>query len=370
MVSVWVFAAVAQRTTAEELGALALGTTFSSVSIALAPAVIGKPLAAMLSDSDRRQAGVQAFSAALGLACVGSLVLLLVAAVTDGLTKLAALGGAVGVLAGMVVEGYYWKRVFAAGRRSAGLELSGAYAAQAVAVTACVLVGPLPVVILSPFLGLAGAALVMLSVHGGVNWGSARVWCTQRSGLWLPFVLGVSASVVLVQTIPVVLAAKVGFKAASVYRAGELAFGVTNLLIGVSIQSLLTQATARPFWVYTRFSIALALVAVANGLALALIPVSLLEAVIGPTGPLLVGVLPIITVQRVALAVSSLGSILLVPLLSPRRLGTLEVVAAGLALLALLVGAEAGGLRGALLGLASVEVTLSIMFAVLLRRSV
>lgn len=111
------------------------------------------------------------------------------------------------------------------------------------------------------------------------------------------------------------------------------------------------------------------LVAAVNGLVLAVVPSEFLKTFIGPTAPLLLGVLVIVTVQRAALAVSSVGAILLVQLISVRRFGLLDVVSAAISMGLLVLGGVLHELEGALGGLALAEVALAILCGRLLRRT-
>jgi hypothetical protein len=367
--SIYVFAAVAHRANAGQLGALALATAFSSASLALAPAVVGKPLAALSDPAVRRERAPLAHSAAVLGSVAVALALAPLTVVTHGLVRLALLGGVLGVPAVMIVESSYWRSVFVAGPRAAGLSLSAAYGLQAVVVTAAAAWLPARIVVIAPFAGLGLAALMVIAWARELTTTGALRWLTTFRGLWLPYVVGVGASVALVQTIPVALSATAGFASASTYRAGELAFGGTNLLIGVSSQTLLTQDTKRPREVYVRVSAGLVLAAGLNALAIQLAPRRLLDALIGPTAPLLVEVLAVVTVQRAALAVSSIGAILLLPLITARKFGLLDVVAAGTSLALLVIGCVVDGLAGGLAGLAIAEVFLAVLYARLLRRS-
>jgi hypothetical protein len=99
-----------------------------------------------------------------------------------------------------------------------------------------------------------------------------------------------------------------------------------------------------------------------------LLPDAVLRLLAGPIEPLLREVLPIITVQRCALAVSSIGAFLLIPLLTAKRVGLLDVIAAVFSFTALLVGSMLLGLRGALGGLAAAEVLLAVLYYCILRK--
>lgn len=369
LTSVYVFAVVAHHASAAELGALAIGTAVASAAVALAPAVVGKPLAALGDEATRREQAPLAQSAAvLGLAGVGVL-LGLAAVATGGLTRLALAGGAIGLPAAMIVESTYWRTVFVQGARPAGLGLSAAYVAQAVLVTVAALWVPSGPLVVAPFAALCAVAVVVVLRQRGLSLHGARQWAGPFRSSWVPYVLGVLASLLVVQTIPPVLTATAGFAAASVYRAGELAFGGTNLLIGVASQTLLTQGSTRPRRAYAQVSALICLIAALNGLVLALVPESLVRLVLGPVTHLLLGVLGLMTVQRIGLAVSSIGATLIVPLVSARRFGLLDVLTAVVAMTALVVGGVLGGLTGALIGLAAAEIVFALGYGFLLRRS-
>jgi hypothetical protein len=170
-----------------------------------------------------------------------------------------------------------------------------------------------------------------------------------------------------VQAIPVVISAAAGFQAAGIYRAGEMAFGGMNLLVGITTQTLLARGPRKPRSAFVKISLAFCLVGVLNGLAVALVPDVVLRALVGPVEPLLRDVLLLVTVQRCALAVRMIGAILLVPLVPARTYGLFEVIAAVVALAALVGGGTAFGLAGALSGLAAAELALSLMYLFLIR---
>jgi hypothetical protein len=367
--AVYVFAVAAQRVTAEQLGILAIATAATAGSFAVAPAVVGKPLAVLQDETLRRQRGplAQSFAVALSLAVAAALALAALA--TDGTLRLALVACAIGVPAAMVVESHYWRTVFIAGRRRAGIVMTAGFLVQSTAVTVAALALSDTAVILAPFVGLALTALVLLAVDHDISPGGARAWATEHRPTWLPYMLGVGASVTLVQAIPVVLSLTAGLAAASVYRAGELLFGGTNLLIGVISQTLLTQDTRRLARAFRLGGAILIVTAVANGALLAMLPRGLLEGLVGPTASLLGDLLPALTAQRAALGLASVGSILLLRVLSARRVGALAVAAAGLNLVLLIVGALLGGVVGGITGMAVAECLIAAYYVVLLRRT-
>ncbi|PRY48140.1 hypothetical protein LY71_11026 [Geodermatophilus tzadiensis] len=368
LTSIVVFALVAQRVDASSLGAFSVATVISSASLALAPALVGKPLANLAARGAPVLEASQAQSAAVIGSVLASTGLLVAALASEGLVRLTLLSAAIGVPAVMIVESTFWRDVFTGGSRRAGGLLSAAYAVQALGVVTAALTLHSQAVVLSPFVTLLVVGVSILLGRRGLSAKGAWVWVRDRRPSWLPYVLGVAAGVLLVQAIPVVITATAGFESASVYRAGELAFGGTNLLIGIATQNLLARGTDRPRATYVRFTAALSVVAVLNGLVLALVPDAWLRLLVGPAEPLLREVLLIVTIQRCALAVSSIGGVLLVTLVSPRRSGLLDVVAASVSLLFLLIGSVLFGLRGALGGLAGAEVLLSVMYFLLLRK--
>lgn len=369
LTSVYVFAVVAHFTNAAELGALAVGTAITSAAVALAPAVVGKPLASLEDEDLRRERAPMAQSAAV-LGLLGLAVLLGLAAVlTDGLIRMSLLGGALGLPAAMVVESTYWRTVFVRGPRPAGLGLSGAYVTQALLVTLAGLWLPPRLLVVAPFAALLLVAVVVVLRQPGLSLRGARLWTGPFRSSWVPYVLGVLAGIAVVQAIPTVLTATAGFEAASVYRAGELAFGGTNLLIGVASQTLLTQGSARPRRAYLQVSALICVIAALNGIVLALVPESLVRLVLGPVTHLLLGVLVLMTVQRIALAVSSIGATLIVPLISARFFGLLDVLTAAVAMAGLVVGGLLGGLTGALVGLAGAEIVFAVSYGFILRRA-
>jgi hypothetical protein len=367
--AVYVFAVAAQRVTAEQLGILAIATAATAGSFAVAPAMVGKPLA-VLGDLDlRRERGPMAQSLAVALSLAVAAVLALAAVAAEGSLQLALAACAIGVPAAMVVETHYWRTVFVSGRRSAGLVLTGSFLAQSAAVTVAAVALPDAAVVLSPFVGLWVTAGVLLAVDRDMSLAGAGAWLTEHRPTWLPFMLGVGASVTLVQAIPVVLSVTAGLAAASVYRAGELLFGGTNLLIGVISQTLLTQDTRRLGRAFRLGGALLVVTALVNGVLLALLPNRLLEALVGPTAALLGELLPALTAQRAALGLASVGSILLVRVLSARRVGALAVGAAALNLALLIVGSVAGGVVGGITGMAIAESLIAAYYVLLIRRS-
>jgi hypothetical protein len=368
LVSVYVFAVAAQRCSAAQLGTLAIGTAVASAATAVSPALVGKPLAALSDGEERRQRGPQAQSAAVTVAFLIAVALAVAAVSTEGLTRLALVGGALGLPAAMVVESSYWRQVFVNGAPPAGIRLSGAYAGQALIVTAAALWAPTDWVVLSPFLGLLLVAFVLLlTTSRELSLSGARQWFGPLRPTWLPYVVGVAAGVALVQAIPIVLTATAGLAATSVYRACELAFGGANLIIGVIGQTFLTQGSARPRRAYLRGGLVGVVVALGNGLVIHLLPPDLLRVVVGPLVAPLLEVLPVMTAQRASLALSTVGAMLLVPLISARRHGSLDVLAAAVALGLLIAGGVIFGLDGAIAGLAIAEVALAVLYLVLLR---
>jgi hypothetical protein len=181
-------------------------------------------------------------------------------------------------------------------------------------------------------------------------------------------VSGVAAAVVLVQTVPVVLAVTAGLAAASVYRAGELLFGGTNLIIGVLAQTLMTQDTRKVRSAYLRSAAVVLSVAVSNAALLVLLPDSVLRGLVGSVTPAVQDLLPLFTVQRAALGLAYVGSILLLRTFTPRKVGALGVVAAALNLLLLVSGAMLNGVTGGIAGLALAEALIAAYYVFVIRR--
>lgn len=368
LVSFYVFAAVAHRVDAEHLGALALATAFTTGAFAFAPAIVRNPLAAA-DPAEQRRFAPQSQSAAIVCSLVIGVAFVVPALLTHGLLRLAFASGAIGVPTVMIVESTYWRMVFERGPKPAALTYVASYGAQAVLVTiAGFVLSPGPLVF-AAFAALAVPAAVLLIREPNLRLDAARSWLVTHRARWWPYVLGVIAAVTLVQMIPSVLTATAGFAAASTYRAGELAFGGTNLLIGVASQTLVTQHTDHPRRVYLQVAGLLAVAAAVNGLVVWVLPDGVLHTVAGPTAPLLIAVVGVVTVQRAALAVSSVGATMLVRRLSARWIGGLDIVAAALSATGLLVGAVVDSLRGALIGLSCAEVLLAVLFGRLLRGS-
>lgn len=366
--AVFVFAVTARNVDADTLGTLAIATAVTAGVAAFAPAVVGKPLAVLTDERELRRQAPAAQSFSVLAALLLGVVLATVAVAVTGPARTVLLACAVGVPGAMAVESDYWRTVFLHGRKRGGLRLSAAYLVQALAVTlGALLLGPTGLV-LSPFLGLAAAGAVLVALDGGVSWRAGRQWLLVHRSAWLPYVLGVSAAAALAQAIPVVLAVAAGLPASSAYRAGELVFGLTNLLIGVVVQARLTSAASdlrRASW---RASVVLVGVAVLNGVVVAVLPVSLLTQVVGPVAEQLRDVLVPFTVLRAALGVASVGGVLLLRHLSARRVGVLGVAAAALSATYLLVGVVLGDLTGALVGLAAAEAVIAAYYVRLLRQ--
>ena len=366
--AVVVFAVAARRLNADGLGVLAVATAVTAGSFALAPAVVGKPLAVLQGRDERERRGSMAQSFAVLAAAAAGVALLVGALVTGGAVRTVLWAGAIGVPAAMVVEGAYWRSVFLHGRRRAGLDLSAVYLLQLLVVVVCAAALSDTAVIAAPFVALAMAAVVELARGGGVSVTAARAWAGEHRTTWLPYVYGVGASVALVQAIPIILALTAGLAASSVYRAGELAFGLTNLLIGIVVQTQLTEDRADVGRTYRRSASVLALAAGLNGIALALVPERWLGAVVGPVAGALQDVTPWFTLLRVGLGVASVGGVLLVRVLTARRVGRLGVGSAVLSSACLVVGALSGGLAGGLAGLALAELAIAGYYGSLLRR--
>ena len=367
LTALFVFAAAARRLDAEELGLLAVATAVTAGAFALAAAVVGKPLAVLdAGERDRLGRHAQSFSVVAALA-VG-VVLTACGLALTGPVRTALLACAVGVPATMAVESHYWRSVFVHGRRRAGVVLSACYLSQAAAVTLAVLVLSPTGVVLSPFVGLALAGTVVVVADGGLSLSGARAWAGEHRPSWLPYVFGVVAAVALVQAVPIILALSAGLAAASIYRAGELAFGATNLLIGVVVHTHLTGIAPVALRTYWRSAVALVVLAVANGLLIGVLPTSVLRPFLGPVAEQLQEVLVPFTALRAALGVASVGSVLLVRMLTARRVGLYGVACAGISALALVAGSLAGGLVGGVTGLAVAEIMIAMFYGRLLVR--
>lgn len=366
--AVCVFAVAAARLDADSLGVLAVATALAAGSSALAPAVVGKPLAFLTTDVERERTGPMALSFAVLSAVLTGIALAVAGLASTGALRSVLLLSALGVPAAMAVESEYWRSVFLYDRRRAGLTVCGAFLFQAAAVTVAALTLPDSAVLASPFVALAVAGLVAVVHAGGVSPRAAWAWGAQHRGRWLPYVLGVTAAVALLQVVPIVLSVTVGLTAASTYRAGELAFGVTNLLIGVVVQTQLTQDAPDLRRTYRGCAAALLAVAVVNGALVGLIPLAVLQALLGPVADDLQEVVLPFTFLRAALGPASVGAVLLVRRLSPRVVGLLGAASAFLSAIGLVAGAVVGGLTGGVAGLAVAELSIAVGYYQLLRR--
>ena len=362
-----VFALVANATTTSYLGAFAIATAVGAGAQALGPALVAKPLAAV-PPAQRGPRAVPAISAAAATGVAAATVLLGASLLVDGLPRitLAAAGlTAAGVLG---LEAAFWTTVFTRGARPAGLGLAGAYLAQVLATVAVAALEPGPHLVLVPGGTLAVCAAVLVAAQRPRP-AAARVWWAGYRHEWLPYVFGSASSIALVQAIPLALAGLAGLAATSLYRAVELVFGPTNLAVSVTGNALLArEEPGRVRELYRRAGAVLALLAVGNGLVLALAPPEALGLLVGELAGELQELAGVATLQRSAMAVASMGGILLVPLLSARLNGVLSVAASGLSFLALVVGLLAGGLVGGLAALAVTELVLAVVFGSLLRR--
>lgn len=366
--ALYVFAVAANRLTVEELGVLAIATAAAGTSVGIAPAIVAKPLAAISEAAERRRRAPWAGSFAVVTAVVVGLLVAAGAAAAGGYLRLTLAACAIAAPGAMAVESSYWRTVFKYGRRRAGLLQSSVYLAQAVVTTAAALLLPAEAVILAPFAALAIAGAVSVTALGGVDLRGAWRWVTAYRATWLPFLYGVAAAAVLAQLIPIVLAVAVGLPAASAYRAAELVFGATNLLIGVLVQGYLTRDTSDRRRAYKRSISLVVAVATANGVAVALLPDWVLSAVLGPVVPLLREILVPMTLQKAFMGIAFVGSILLVGVVSAVRLGALGVVSAGLGLVLLTAGALAAGLPGGVAGLMIAEAFVAAYMVILMRR--
>ena len=369
--ALYVFAVAANRVSAEELGVLAVATAATAAAFGLVPAVVGRPLAVLPEGPVREERAPQAQSLATLSGLAAGALLGVGSAVTDGFLALTLLACAVGVPAAAVVESRYWRAVFLSGRRPAGLALAAAFLCQSAAVTAAALWAPPTAVVLSPFVGLAlAAAGVLVAQRGGLSPAGARTWAGRYRPTWAPYVGGVLAVVALLQAVPTVLALVAGLEAASVYRAGELLFGGTNLLLAVAANVLLTQETADARRTYARAGGLLVAAAVGNGVVLAAVPERLVALLVGPVAGTVQDVWAVFTVQRAALALAYVGSVLVLRVLAPRTVGALAAAGAALNLALLLVGVLLGGVAGALVGLAVAESVVAGGYVLLVSRRV
>jgi hypothetical protein len=360
--SIWIFAVVAHHTSLDGLGALSVATAMAAAAQAIAPAVIGKPMATLPSREARIAEIPMAYSANVLLGLIVGTLLGAASLGLHGAAQLALVGGAFGVPAGMVVEGTFWRLVYVRGPRAAALTLSCSYLAQAALATAAAsLVSPTRLVV-APYVALAGVAVVLLLVNRDATWPGARSWVVDHYRRWLPYVGGAGASLGLVQAIPVAIAATSGLAAASTWRAGELAFGGTNLILGASAQMLLVREhDGNLRSVYRRGASALACVALGNAAAVAFAPRSVVRIFLGPATRELESVLAQFTVQRVAMCVASVGVLVLIPVVRAGLVAGLDVASALLKLALLLAGSWLAGVSGCIWGLAAAEVLLALI---------
>lgn len=368
LAAVCVFALAAARLDAEALGVLAVATAVAAGSSALAPAIVGKPLAVLSTRAEREQTATLAQSFAVLASLLVGAALGAAGLLSSGPLRSVLLLSAIGVPAGMAVESEYWRAVFLHDRRRAGLTVCAAFVVQAGAVSVAAVLLSDAAVQAAPFVALAFAGAFVVVRAKGASARDAWAWGTRYRPSWLPYVFGVAAAVALLQAVPIVLSVTVGLAAASTYRAGELAFGLTNLLIGVVVQTQLTQDASDLRRTYRRCATGLLVVAVLNGAVLTLLPVAVLQPLLGSVADDLQEVVLPFTFLRAALGPASVGSVLLVRRMSARGIGLLGVASAALSAAALVLGAVVGGLAGGVLGLAVAEVAIAICYYQLLRR--
>ncbi len=363
------FAIVANAARADVLGVFALISAVLSGAVAIGPAIVAKPLAATADPEERRRRTHLAVSAAAAVAAVASMAFLVGAALTTGLVRLTLLGGALAAWGGLALEGAYWAAVFRAGPRGAGIRLAAAYAAQTLATLLAAAAGFGEALVLVPPATLAlGGVLALTRQRPTVP--AARTWFTAHRAGWLPYVGGTAASVGMVQAIPLLLTATVGLTGASVFRALELTFGPTNLAATVTTNALLAREGRSGLpRLYRRAGLALAVLALANGSVLLLVPMDVLEALLGHAAQPLRDEGIVATLYRTSYAVSLVGAILLVPVFAARTIGLLNVGVVAGTLSALLVGLLVGGLTGGFAALSVTETAYAVLYATLLARA-
>jgi len=365
--SIWIFAVVAHSTSLDGLGALSVATAMAAAAQAIAPAIMGKPMATLPSREARIAEIPMAYSATVLLGLIVGALLGAASLPLHGAAQLALMGGAFGVPAGLVVEGTFWRLVYVRDPRAAALTLSLSYLTQAAFVTAAVGLVSSTRLVVAPYVALACVAAALLLLNRGVTWRGARAWVVVHFRRWLPYVGGAGASLGLVQAIPIAIAATSGLAAASTWRAGELAFGGTNLIVGAAAQLLLVREhDGNLRAVYRTGASALACIALCNAAAVAFVPQSIIRVFLGPATGELESVLGQFTLQRVAMCVGSVGTLVLIPVLSAALIGGLDVGSALFKLILLVVGSWLSGVSGGIWGLASAEVLLAAFCTLLL----
>lgn len=367
--ALYVFAVAARAVEARDLGVLAIATAAGAAAFGVVPAVVGKPLAAMKDDAQRRLAAARAASSAVLLSLPVAAVLGAAALATAGTARLTLLACSAAVVGSTLVEAQYWRAVFEHGRRRAGVGLSVAFLVQCLAVTLAVARGGAAAVVLAPFTALVVVGTVSIAAGGGLTLSGARLWITGERRLWLPYVWGVSAGVVLVQAVPLILTSTAGLEAAAGYRALELLFGATNLLLGVAVRALLTEDSVDRRRAYRLVVLPIAGVALVNGAALVAVQPSALEAVVGSAASVIaLPALLLFTAQRMLLSPAHVGGTLLVHVLPAGRVGLLGVLNSLLHFVLLVIGAWWAGLAGGLAGLAVAEAVAAVVHTWLVHR--
>lgn len=360
--ALYVFALAARVVEASDLGVLAIGTAAGAAAFGITPAVVGKPLAAMKDDAQRCLAAPQAASAAVLLSLPVAALLCAAALVTVGTARLTLLACSAAVIGSTLVEAQYWRVVFEHGRRRAGVELSAAFVVQGLAITLAVTLGGAAAVVLAPFAALVVVGAVSITAGGGLTLSGARGWMTAQRHLWLPYVWGVTAGVVLVTAVPLILASAAGLEAAAGYRALELLFGATNLLLGVAVRALLTEDVDSGR-AYRLIVAPIAFVAVLNGVGLVVLPLDVVEAVVGSAASMVTAMTVVLfTAQRALLSPAHIGGTLLVRARSARDVGALGACNALVHFLLLVAGARWAGLSGGLAGLAVAEAVAAVVY--------
>ena len=354
--SLALFAVVARSMTARELGLFAIAAASAATGQAVAPALVGKPLANLPEGAQRRDAAPAAFSLAAFAGLLVFAVLAVIAAVVRGEAGIALVGCGAGVAATLLFEGAFWVRIFTHDARSAGVRLATINLSHLALVAA---IRPLlPGVALVP-----GTYLLLLACAAIGSVGVPRPeprraweWLTGHWRRWLPYVTGNGSALVLAQSLPLLLTLVAGLEAASSFRGAEILFGGSNLVTSVLV--LTTLASTR----YVGRRALLASLATSTGVvalnatALWLVPTSLIVLIVGPVAPVVRNFLAVLTLQRLALAGGSLVSVALVSLVPARVVGLLQTGGALLCATSVIIGGLSAGLGGAFFALAVAEV--------------
>jgi hypothetical protein len=360
-----IFGLLAHYNDAQGMGVFAVASAITSGAAGLAPAIVGKPLANMRTDADLASTARRAHSGAILLSLLASLLLVALACLANAQYATAMLLSAVGLPAAMCIEAGFWRISFTRGAKVAGPTLGAAYICQLLVVIVASQAIATEQLLWAPFIGLAISAFMAVGVTGRPDIHGAFAWLFRSWAKWSSYVAAAASSLVVALVTPTLLAATVSFSAAATYRAAEIAFGLVNVLIGITSQMLLTGPAGKPQQaarVLGWTTACLSAVSIFNGLVLELLPANVVSGLFGSVTGGLTAVVLVFAIQRAALSASSAGSSILVPHLSSARYGAISAITSLATIMLLVVGGLIGELAGAVAGLTAAEILTALVF--------